>query len=138
MTTVAFDGEYLAADGRMSAGGNLIKDDTIKAFTHDEKLIAAAGNWSDVESFFKFIRTGEKPQEDAESLVGWVIDASGIVKEYDEKYCAVVIPYPCAMGTGADIAWGAMAAGSDAKEAVEIACKRDLHSGGQIIVLGLS
>jgi hypothetical protein len=45
---------------------------------------------------------------------------------------------PDAFGSGGDYALGAMHAGADAKRAVEVACKIDPHSGGEITVIDLS
>ena len=42
-----------------------------------------------------------------------------------------------AIGSGANFALGAMDAGAEVKEAIQIACQRDLYSGGEIDVIDL-
>jgi ATP-dependent protease HslVU (ClpYQ) peptidase subunit len=44
---------------------------------------------------------------------------------------------PFAIGSGMDFALGAMDAGKSPAEAVEIACRRDPHSGGEVTSLSI-
>lgn len=54
----------------------------------------------------------------------------------DCRPCAIETPY--AVGSGMDLAIGAMRAGATPKQAVEIACEYDEHSGGEIAVFTLA
>ena len=142
MTTIAFDGRFLAADRRVM---------------HSNEIIARACRKLDVagDPAMAFASTGMIIEEWRAALIGWwlaghapgdlppfggdIKDAgSFVVIEPDGAVwnATYVCPYPwrdappCAWGTGADFATGAMLAGKSAMEAVAIAAQRDANTGG--------
>jgi len=69
-----------------------------------------------------------------DDFVGIRIDKDGHITTYDENFFPINVGLVdfFASGSGQDLARGAMAYGATAKQAVEIACKYDLFSGGKI------
>jgi hypothetical protein len=87
-------------------------------------------------AFIEFLETGKKPDgsDDLDDFTALVLKPDGTV----DLYCAFNViqttksDFPVAIGSGSEIAVGAMMAGKTAEEAVAIACLRDCYSGGPI------
>jgi hypothetical protein len=139
VTTIAFDGRYLAADTLTVRGGNRVEQPLCKLAVRDGVAYAFGGMW--------WALTGE--------LMSWYGACDSIVdfpnpRGLDGALLAVnaysrqatlltaEMPYPdlenppVALGTGSDLALGAMGAGVTAMEAVQIAMRWDLKTGGHV------
>lgn len=142
MTILAFDGKTFVADG-LSVNGDLVVDNKFKKlYLVDGACIGIAGSAYCGLAFVKWWKDGHDPKnypamrEDSGCLV---VYQDGTAEEYTGR-TPVPIPAPSppiAFGTGDMIALGAMAAGADARRAVEIACQLCTTCGGEIQVVTL-
>lgn len=157
MTTIAFDGKTLASDSQLTAGTLRLDTNTKKIYQPepteqwvvDGKRAIAFGvagslgateivhgalrsvmsGYSGLNSTTRFIK--------GESLKYIVITESGEVyaggqySDDEVPWIAKVQP-PIAVGSGSEYALGAMAAGVSAAEAVRIAMRFDVNTGGDI------
>lgn len=137
MSTIAYKDGVLAADtacicngvyeGRISKTERCL-DGTIVAVTGDAAALAPFRDW---------ISSGSKKDErpNVEDFSGLVVRPGGSVRNYDTHFVPLDITADFyAIGSGRDIALGAMAAGASAKEAVEIACRYDVGSRAPVEV----
>lgn len=137
MTTLATDGKSLAGDGRCTAG-DLIHSETVKKVhrLNDGRIVGCCGSLYNIEAFVEWMNGGTDKPDLSDNFEALVIGPDGCVT-YDEKLRTAFQSVPAATGSGAAVALGAMEAGAAPKRAVEIACKRDTGSGGEITVLHL-
>lgn len=132
MTVIAFDGRTLAADKQATEGGLRHVTTKIKRIEKGKfkgYLMAGAGCTSQANHMMAWFELGAEPEsfpkyQDTEDLSAQllVISPSKEILRFDFN------PIPCvfydeiyAMGSGRDVAMGAMAMGADAKQAVEVA-----------------
>jgi hypothetical protein len=134
MTTVAFDGRYLAADTMGHRSGVPSNTLTPKIAVRDGFAYAINGSWMPmINVLIEWHRAGAKFNEFPEIKTGggmmivelamrrvWLV--SGEVPAPDEEAA------PITAGSGGDIALGALHAGKTAMEAVQIAAKCDIHT----------
>lgn len=133
MTTCAFDGEILATDSR--ATGSYIQDYTQKIFKVGSAHIAVCGTYSYALLFVRWYRdqTKEKPHsKHSDDGFEALVIRGGKPYIYDNNCVEMPAKAPVAVGSGCHLALGAMAAGVDAKKAVEIARKYDEGTGGKV------
>lgn len=133
MTTIAYDGNTLTADGRATVGQAICKDDKEKikvVVTYCQEsgkkittYYACAGRHDALD---KYLSTGD-------------MDSHSHILEIQDGVCTVlydgsrfVTDIPVAIGSGWAFAEGAMLAGSTSKDAVKIAAKKDSCTGGKI------
>ena len=131
MTTIAFDGETIAYDGRVTQGGTIVSDDYDKKYKYGNTYFFLSGNVNELEEFIEACIDGGSENS---------YNCSGFMYENGELYevgggngvwiCRNV--GPMAYGSGADHAITAMDCGLSAKEAVKMAAKRDIYTGGKI------
>lgn len=134
-TTIAFDGRLLAADSQITAGGSKYLQ-SVKIVRIGRAFVAAAGEMTQITRFRDWYEHGHDPRNYPKKLdefTAIVVTPLGVTQYWDVGY-GVPVPTPCAIGTGADAARGAMMAGVDAKRAVQIATRIDLYSGEPVIV----
>lgn len=137
MTTIATDGQSMAADGQVSDHCGTIVDHA-RPKVHrlaDGRIAGAAGSSFDAVSWIEWLDSGKNgncPIQD-ESFTGLILSTSGVLW-VDHKGREIATPAPIAIGSGQDVAIGAMMHGATPGEAVNIACKRDPNSGGRIKV----
>lgn len=142
MTTIVWDGQSLAADRRVNYGG--VTDTKISKIVRraDGALAGSSGNTSLGAAFKRWFLNGESGDRPAlekgsETCNGLIIRPSGALEVHDH-----VGWYECdagryALGSGWEIALGAMAMGADAEAAVRVAAKFDGNTGDEIEVLHL-
>jgi ATP-dependent protease HslVU (ClpYQ) peptidase subunit len=138
MTTVAWDGKTLAADSQTTTGS--IRGTAAKiAKSRDGFLVAGSGDWCVIKTWINWVLDGmpsdKQPDHCKESNI-IVIDPRGHATVFEDV--AVALPVPrkqWAIGSGSDLALGAMAMGADARTAVKVAAKFDVYTGGRIVVL---
>lgn len=138
MTTIACDGLGMASDGRVCNSGSIIvaeEQPKIVALASGG-LVGFSGRSRDMETFRLWLENGgDIPKLDDFSAI--VLQPDGIGRFYDGNQHWTPCPFPTAIGTGAELALGAMEAGATPTEAVEIACQHDPFSGGKIIYIDL-
>lgn len=144
MTTIAWDGETLAADSQSTQGGHKWFKEK-KIFRYGDKLVAYAGREDYGTAFLQWVKAGMEPGEFPEipnnpegfDLIGIVVSDRGVL-EFCDNGSAAPRKAPFAWGSGSHFAIGAMEAGADARQAVKVACRRDLNTGGAVQVFSLA
>jgi len=146
MTTIVWDGKTLAADGRMTTGGNKVAEDNRQKIFIDtvSKLrgatvicYALAGSADMVDRVGEWIALGcphtveSHPYDWGEASFEVII----ITTESTFVYCSesndlLEIFHKTVLGSGGEFAQTALHMGKDAKASVRIAAEMDLFSGG--------
>ena len=140
MTTIASVGMQIAADSQCTVG-SMVSGYVDKLVETDHGIVGISGPSIAERPFLEFLETGKKPDnaDDIGGFNGLVLRPGGTV----ELYCSFEMvqttdpDFPVAIGSGAEIAVGAMMAGKTADEAVAVACERDCYSGGKISVFSV-
>ncbi|MDD5370513.1 MAG: hypothetical protein PHQ40_15630 [Anaerolineaceae bacterium] len=154
MTTSCFDGRFLAVD-RASWKGNtwneveklfqvsLHPDVGARFRLNDSRIIiwAAAGSAAEVPCILKWMEEGGDPPElmEKDYNCGLIVAISSR-KAYSLTGLLTLEPFekvPCADGGGHEMALGAMLAGANAKDAVEIVASRSSWAAGGVSVFDL-
>lgn len=137
MTTIAFDGKTVAADGQRTWGDEIRELGSPKIKLLDGRIYSFTGSTPLFQPVVDWHRSGADPKslpvmgrEESWTLI--VIDHDGLGKytptcPYIERFKP-----PIAFGAGGDYAMGAMLAGADAKRAVELVAGLCNHTGGVI------
>lgn len=155
MTTIATKDGVIAGEGRMSLGATIIKDDTVKVFNINNHLVGVCGAARAISTFVSWLQKHTDYRMVSEQ-VGDLVDLIPPVLEQSEDYTALVVTpdkqvllyeggvpidmgydVHMAIGSGGDFALSAMDSGLSAEEAVKVAMKRDVYSGGTITVVAL-
>jgi hypothetical protein len=139
MTTVAWDGVMLAADRNI---GSLTNGKIFQL--KNGEYVAGAGYYDQIVEIVRWMDAGERParrpalpDKDAES-------SDIVILRPNKKLFWLTWPYLrrvpvldriVAVGSGSAYALGAMAAGANAKQAIEIASRYDGATGGGIDVV---
>jgi len=138
MTTIAYKDGFLAADSQCNNGN--FKVNYLEKIEENEDFVwASAGTVSSCYQFSLFIQSKPFKEEifkderhagfcclyyDKKKKELFYIDNDLTPEKLNVEFYAI--------GSGAYIAYGAMLAGKNAKEAVEIAAKMDNFTGGEI------
>lgn len=138
MTTIVFDPVegVIAYDSRCTSGTTICSDDMDKRHTVRGVTFIIAG---EVQAFDDFIESYFDPDYvpvSGTDAAGFVVD-DGVVYYAGvspEKYFKSVEDGVWAIGSGSDHALTAMDLGCSAKEAVKMAMKRDVNTGGKVRV----
>lgn len=142
MTVYAWDGHHVAADKQATMGGARLGITKIRRI--GDKIVVGAGSLSGLIIMFNWIENGEdfeqwpESQKDSDnSAYMLVVPANDKPYRYESLPARIPIEDPFfAGGDGGQFAWGALAAGATAKEAVEIAVKYAEGCGVGIDVMG--
>lgn len=148
MTTIAFDGRFLAADGRATAGGMITNKNTQKIFPMKmvanglevNGVLAGAGSFEAICLIKKHLETYDLfdaefvPELEPESAGVLVILETGEVYILEHKLVPMTQEVPCSIGSGSPYAQAAMVVGKSAPAAVEVAKELDCFSGGKVRV----
>lgn len=143
ITTIAYKDGVIAMDSRVT-GDTVIYGHTTKGKATKDYLAAAAGGLQEVQAFLDWVDAGYK-QEDKKKfgLEGREVEIQAIVVDKkkniyffeDRLYPFCVNAAFHALGSGTEIAMGAMAAGASAYSALKIASQYDSATGGPIKLL---
>ena len=130
MTTIAWDGKTVAADGQMTSGDRVIHQDFPKVLRlSNGALMAGAGAPEDLGRFYTWFEEGcegyVKLSKNTEILY---VDKHGARSYVGNTGCSVEVQAPYGMGTGGPVAVGAMLAGKSAAQAVRIAAQVDIYT----------
>ena len=153
MTTIAYKAGILAGDSAWSDGDTVDTLSTKIFRLRSGALIGFAGSFDHrlfIPMFAGIKNFRQMPSYD--DLLKVRVDALGLLVFPNgtmAKFCTTDLPHEhwdgenkksgevgawmidhdfTAIGTGADVAWGAMAAGASARQSVRIACRRDRNS----------
>ena len=155
MTTIAVKDGIMVGDGRCSLGSTVIKDDMVKVFWINNHLMGGAGRARSISTFAQWLQK-HTDYTIVNQEVGDLVDLIPPVLQDDEEFTALVLTpdkqvlmydgnvalnlghdVPASIGSGSVFAIAAMDAGASAEDAVKIAMKRDVYSGGEITVVQL-
>ncbi len=140
MTVIASDGVTVAADGLITADGEIVSNSDVKIFIHNKSIYGAAGTVESCIKFEKFVIAGtlnKKAKEiDWNDFDGIKVSRTGIMWYVNGVY-PTLVDSPFAIGVGGSIAIGAMFAGATPYEAVEAAIRGNVYCGGKILELTL-
>lgn len=147
MTTIAYRDGVMAADMMMTRGNEPVYG-VVKVFRTKHFLVGMSGSFVNVQPFREMIESWETPGSDPTDLWRcWNDEApdfqngvcATIVNEYGDIFSVVDAPpvrIPAqfdAIGSGACYAMGAMGMGASAAEAVRVAKRFDVNTGGNIL-----
>lgn len=140
MTTIACNRELMAADSQVTRG--TISAACQKIWKVNGDILGTCGTYEIGLQFVKWYEAkGAAPElwdSSAEDFTALVLTAKGGIFEYGPKLMPIeVMEKFHAVGSGCEIAIGAMEAGADPIQAVKIACKRDSGSGGKVRHMGV-
>lgn len=160
MTTIAFDGNTLAADSQTTQENIRLSNSAVKIFTRvaqsddwaiEGKRITAfgvAGNLHAANDLRRAMETfaGHKAGDPFAKGITFAFIAIAedrtvfVGGKYsdDDRSWVVEAQAPVAVGSGGDFAMGAMAAGATAEQAVEIAARFDVNTGGLVQAINLA
>lgn len=150
MTVIAWDGKTLAADKQATDNGVLHQITKIRKITKGKKkgwLIANAGSAASGSLLMDWFETGADPrtfpyeyQKDDKFWAALLaISPTGVVHKYEHLPIPVILEDDMyALGSGKDMAIGAMAMGADAATAVQVVCTYETDCGVGIDVVHLT
>jgi ATP-dependent HslUV protease subunit HslV len=143
LTTIAYK------DGMMAGDTGVCSDRVITASIRkvsrngNGDLCAAAGGLSWAMSFHDWFNAGEKgdhpPPEENDSWTdtGLIVRADGSMWLYESDGRYRINAEYYALGSGREFAFGAMAVGATAEQAVQAAMRHDTHTNGDVDVVRL-
>lgn len=141
MTTIAYKDGILAADTLFSCMGTVAGYGPKIERTPSGRLVGASGNATYIRRLLKWAKTekGDPPLlKSTENGMGLIVELDGTVTELNEDGSySLSMPFH-ASGSGTVLAMGVMAQGGTAEEAIRIAIRYDLHTGGDVMTLQLS
>lgn len=136
MTTVAYRDGVLAADTLSTCNG-LIDDYGAKVWRVGKVLVGAAGSRAVCLKFRDWVAGGmEGDSPMADDANGIVVSSAAVVCWSEKGPWPVTAPF-YSLGSGYQVALGAMEMGATAEQAVSAARKWDLGTGGEITTLKL-
>ena len=134
MTTIANKDGVIAYDSRQTRGEIISSDNVEKSIVKDGVTFILSGRLDDISAIIKSW-FGE-PVDFEPQAYGLVIDGDGILWECGFNKTMIAIKYNTsehyAFGSGDLHAITAMDMGASAKEAVKMAIKRDVYTGGKV------
>ena len=136
MTIIVWRNGIIAADSQTTNG--VLAGKTKKLFKLKNAAIGFAGLLTDGLKLIEFLKSDEdKPPELSEDFESLMMDLrTGKCAYYDRTLIAIKIMDKFeTIGTGSELAIGAMEHGATAIEAVRVAIKRDINSGGRVAVI---
>lgn len=141
MTTIAWDGKTLAVDSQRTAGDVIEDTCTTKLFTDcgSYKAATGCGRHSNLLSFIKWVKCGcligsfPTDKEDANGHGVVINDKAELIRfPFSGDGVGIKESSTFTDGSGWMLALGALDAGATAEEAVKVAIKRDVYTGGKV------
>ena len=131
MTTIAYDGKYFAVDSQFSEGAT--------KYNGNKMMKYRGGYWSSCgeevdEPAFQALLDGKVDRVKVHKSSACLFTKKGKSELYylHPNGYVTVCPVPYAIGSGRELAIGAMAAGKNAMDAVKIAGQYSPYSGGPV------
>lgn len=136
MTTIATDGWSMAGDSLASCNAYILNYAPKVHRTEDGKIFGCTGLQADAIKFREWMMYGQvtEPPTVDEGFGALVLNQDGSILSYGKDMTPCPWIAPAAIGSGDELAMGAMLAGASPERAVEIAMMRDRKSGGEITV----
>lgn len=145
MTTIAYRDGVLAGDGRETNQNDdksswvIIRDNCVKVWKlPDGGLFGAAHGSECIERLRVALENGH-PAPKLDDVAGLLVKPNGTLWLYEGTIWQPLTGFKYyAVGSGSIHAWTALDAGCSAREAVRLAMKRDMFSGGKIATVRLT
>lgn len=147
MTTIAYDGRFVAGDGRADLHDVIIARNRKKIRKHNGRLYAMAGAPQMYERVIDWLekREWDKPAPTAPEGTWSALIFSARDGKVVAEFASNEVPFPlemdrtwAALGSGTQFASAILRDGGSAHHAVEIACDLDPWSGGTIQVVDIA
>jgi ATP-dependent protease HslVU (ClpYQ) peptidase subunit len=143
MTTIACDGQKVAADGLGCCGHEQSQTDVCKLKFSGNVIYGITGVRAMFDALIMWHKTGADsknfpPLTGTDEHVSLLVFLSDHCLRFTNE-CPYPdeFPYPQAFGSGPEYATAAMALGATAREAVEVAARFDVYTGGEITEMTL-
>ena len=140
MTTIACRDRILASDSACIEG-DTIAHEMKKLFRVRGMLVGCCGLATDISNFVHWLRKGADVDDypKMRQFSALIVAHDGTVTGFEEMSphgLVITAPY-CAIGTGMDVALGAMYAGASAVEAVKAARAHNTATVGRVVSISL-
>lgn len=137
MTIIAYKDGIVASDSRTTSGSTVLYIDKNKSRVINGYTFWFAGEADAEDDLADWVFNQQKQVNDLADVEALIWDGEDLwwaIKERKEQPTVGILDKKAsfAMGSGRDLAWGAMDAGASAKEAAEIAAARNIYCGGRI------
>lgn len=134
MTTIATDGKSMAGDGQVHCSNTITDTTARKVFRlKDGRIVGGAGCAYSLGVMRAWLESGGDVPSVSEDFTMLILSKEG-VKSVNHRGHFIDEPLIAAVGSGMDFALAAMELGASPAEAIVIASKRDVHTGGEIMV----
>lgn len=135
MTTICFKDNVIAYDTRTTANNLIVNDKAEKKRIVGDVIFFMAGSLCDQDAFIDGYFNGT-PIEDDLDVIAYILDEGQLyLSSIDDKRIWIEkldMNNVYARGSGGNFALTAMDMGCSAKEAVKMAMKRDVCTGGRV------
>lgn len=143
MTTIATDGNTLAADRRVVSGRQIEPWAQDKILLSGGRIYAYSGSTALFLPWVRWYEGDRDPRKvpvmkDGETLALWAIEDGVLWEVHSHTPYPLQLGYPSAMGSGQEYAYGALAVGASPEEAVRAASRYDPSTGAEVQVVTLS
>lgn len=136
MTVIAWDGKTLAGDKQSNFNG--IRSRTRKVYKVSRGVFGCSGITSECQAYVRWAKNPVIPAPIFTDINILFIDNDLRVWLSDQSGQWSLLKQPVsAIGSGSELAIGAMLAGATAKEAVRLACRTSIYCGMGIDVVRL-
>lgn len=135
MTTIFADAKsgVMVCDSKCSSDSEWFP--MTKVYRHDGALLGLSGSVRDAVAWIKWYTDGKRDKmPKVDSFTGLVLRKEGLFCVSSDGFEMLIEREFHGIGSGGGIAVGAFMAGASPKRAVEIACRVDAMSGGDVIV----
>lgn len=144
MTTVVYKNGCLAFDSRL-VEDNICTGTIVKGRHTKNLLMAGCGACEDIVAVFDWLEAGGGEENKKKFGLArevkcqvLTINKNGEVISYEGQLYPMKTNSPWyALGSGSDVALGALEMGATAKEAVQVASKYDVNTGGTVHTLSI-
>jgi ATP-dependent protease HslVU (ClpYQ) peptidase subunit len=138
VTTIATDGKIMAGDTLTTAGGYVVRHAVKVHRATDGRIFGCCGPSVDALKFKAWMTdpAAETPKL-GDDFTALILNVDGTVDWIDCALIPVKSLAPAAIGSGCELAIGAMLAGANPAQAVGIAGQRDTGTGGEITIEAL-
>lgn len=141
MTTIAYRNGVLAGD-RQTNNGGIVTGTTRKVWKEQGLLFGVAGSISALQNVMKWSKGKRKSLPFMSTLLSYsciVVSKRGSIFVFssEDKEGCILTTDIFALGSGGDLALGAMMHGASPKRSIELAGTRCVYTGGGIDVVRL-
>jgi len=133
-TTIAWDGNNFACDSQITCDSIKEQAATCKITWINGDLVGAAGEVRQIQLFKRWYANQSRPYPKLDDEFNALVLTPRGAFIYDNKLPRRLVKAPYAIGSGKQIALGAMKAGVTAFKAVDIATETDLYTGKPVRV----